>query len=481
MSVKNRKLRIVAGSLAMVMAISSLMGCSAKKETVSVDIKPMEAEEIYSYSFDMIGGSDVMPLTGYFGPCLPMQSYGGNNQPSSLTDEWYQAVVDCGINVLTYPQIDYKSAPEATMKMLDLAEKYNIAQLVFDSELMASYEATKEEVVEMMSEYLTHPAFAGFFLYDEPGNAITVPSRTHLSQLANLSNILNNDLNMYVYCNLLGGGTPSDTYVAYLKEYCETHGQTHISFDYYPEFNPETAKTNSYEDYFSNLAIIRQIANEYKMPFWSYVAAGSQWNDARDYIETKGYYPEEGQFDWNVNTSLAFGAKGINYFILNQPYWFAYGPEEGVYDFERNGLFGAYGNKTRWYYYTQDINKQIVAIDDVLMNSVNKGVIATGKAYSAMKNINEDNNLDRSVIIEEGAWRELANVSGDAIVGCFNYLGKTALYVVNYDFDYAQKIDLSFVKECNVKVIQNAKTTYVKGESMTLDMPAGDGVLLVFE
>ena len=119
----SRRLCNVIGFLAIIMVAFALIGCSAKEETQSTDIEAMAQEDVYSYSFDIIGGKDVMPLTGYFGPCLPMQNYGGNNQPSTLTDEWYQAVAECGINVLPYPQIDYATAPDATMKMLDLADK----------------------------------------------------------------------------------------------------------------------------------------------------------------------------------------------------------------------------------------------------------------------------------------------------------------------------------------------------------------------
>ena len=94
----------------------------------------------------------------------------------------------------------------------------------------------------------------------------------------------------------------------------------------------------------------------------------------------------------------------------------------------------------------------------------------------------KENYVDPSKLFIEGtSWRELEDVKGNALIGCFNYQGKTALYVVNYEYNYAQKIDLKFVKECNVKVVQAAETSYVKTDNLVLDMPAGDGVLLVFE
>ena len=482
---KNKYLRYTRSILCAVMMATMVSGCAQgeTKEVTEITIEPMEKEEVASYSFDYIGGNDVMPILGYFGPSQVSHSYDGNSQPSNLTDEWFQMVADCGINVLPYPQIDYKTASQSVMKMLDLADKYGIGMGVFDSNVMNDYDITKEEAIDKMQEYMTHPAYVGFFLYDEPGNANFISFRTHLSQLENLSKVLNKELNMWNYLNLCGADIEEkDVYVDYVKEYCETQYPKYLSYDKYPAMSPTAVKQQS--DYLWNMAIIRQNAIEYNLPWWMYIAAGGQWNDARSYKESVEYYPNEGVFDWNVNTALAFGAKGINYFALSQPYWFAYGPAEGEYDFERNSLIGAYGNKNQWYYYAQKMNNHIAVIDEVLMNSVSKGMIISVDEETSkrdMKGLSEENYVDMSAFIEGTSWRELEDVSGNVLVGCFNYQGKTALYVVNYSYDYAQKINLEFVSECNVRVVQQAETSYVKTDSLVLDMPAGDGVLLVFE
>ena len=109
------------------------------------------------------------------------------------------------------------------------------------------------------------------------------------------------------------------------------------------------------------------------------------------------------------------------------------------------------------------------------MNSVNKGVIASGeKAIS-------DTAYAETSMLEGTAWRELASVDGDALIGCFNYQGKTALYVTNYSYEYAQKVNLKFNGKYNFAVIQNAEANHYTGKGITLDMYAGDGVLIVFE
>ena len=480
----NKKIRRIAGILAGVMILSMLVGCSQNGTVVSSkldSLEPMEAEEVYTYSFDIIGGKDVMPIGGYYGPSESAMSVNGQTAPTSITEEWYKAVAEAGINYIPYPQVAYNAKPEQYLKMLDLAQKYGIAQVVKDDILMGTYDMTKEDVTDELKDILNHPAFAGVFLYDEPGNPGHHSYRTNLSVLANASNVLNNDMGLFVYNNALYGSTKQlSVYPDYIKEYLETQGMKFFSYTCYPSFARD--QINEYYEYFWTLAFNREMCEEYKMPFWSFIGAGAQWNGTGAYVKYEDYYPVEGEFDWNINTKLAFGVKGLHYFVLNQPKEYAVGEGEGLFDFQVNGMFGLWNNKNRWYYYAKDINAHIGEIDHVLMNSKNKGVIVSGnKAADAMKLIKTENKVDPSVIMDGTSWRELKDVSGDAIVGCFNYQGKTALYVVNYLFDHAQKIDLEFTGKYKMTVVQDAETSYLVGDSMTLDMKAGDGVLIVFD
>lgn len=108
------------------------------------------------------------------------------------------------------------------------------------------------------------------------------------------------------------------------------------------------------------------------------------------------------------------------------------------------------------------------------MNSVNKGIIATGD--DAKKD-----NKDSQFLIEGDGWRELEGVEGDSLIGCFNYKGKSAFYVVNYDTEYAQKITLRLTKRYNLSVIQGAKEAFISADALELTLAAGEGVLVVVE
>ena len=132
------------------------------------------------------------------------------------------------------------------------------------------------------------------------------------------------------------------------------------------------------------------------------------------------------------------------------------------------------GNKTQWYYYAQTINQHIKAIDEVLMNSTHKGVIASGEQA------NKDLEFT-TCVIESGSFNELQSVSGDALVGCFNYQGKTALYVVNHSFEYAQEVKLTFDRVQNLQLIQKAKKADANAIELTLNMAAVEGILIVIQ
>lgn len=473
--------RLTGGILVAAMVISMVAGC--KKETVKQEIEPMEKEEVAKYSFDVIGGDDVMPLAGYYMPLSSIHSVDGNAMPDYLTDEYFQMIADCGVNLITYPTVDYAAAPSVVKKSLDLAEKYGIGMTVLDTRVTGirgngiNSDLKLDEAVEAMSDYMTHPAFAGMFMYDEPvTNYYGVPDGDHvLSSYAQISKVLNKEIGVWSYQNLVGiwDMNQTEAFDQYLTEFCETQNPNNLIFDVYPF---DESVRNKHDVFLYNLATYREFGEKYNIPWWSFIQAGSQWNDAQNYFESQTpYYPNEGEFDWNVNLNLAFGAKGLNYFPLFQPYYFAYGKEEGVYDFNRNGLIGTWGNKNQWYYYAQRINKHIAVIDEVLMNSVNKGILATGEKSKAQTRYTRD------ALLKGSSFRELADVEGDALIGCFNYEGKTALYVVNYSYEYAQDITLRFVSDYKVKVVQNAETSYKEGNGLTLNMPAGDGVLIVFE
>ena len=67
---KNKKIcRVISAGLGFVMVCAYLLGCSNNKDTVVIE--PMEAEESFSLSYDVIGGDDEITrsrLKAFLGP-----------------------------------------------------------------------------------------------------------------------------------------------------------------------------------------------------------------------------------------------------------------------------------------------------------------------------------------------------------------------------------------------------------------------------
>lgn len=482
----NKTIRHVQSGIGILLTLTLLCGCSLQQaESKKVELEKMEAEKVNSVSFDIIGGKDVMPIGGYYGPYVSIYNEDGQTAPDYFTDEIWQAIADSGINWVCYSQLNYKEYPELVQKSLDFGEKYGLAINVYDSDILNmgnEPEISTEEITTRLSKYMNHPAFGGMYIIDEPCTSYFHPAGEgnegrYLEFYKELAPILNQKLGMLCYTNAFPSGIEGNEYTyyeKYIREFCDTLQPNYLMFDRYP-FDAEQEGYINY--YFHDLAIIRKVAEENEIPFMTFIQAGSQWNDAREYFDSvTPYYPNEAQFDWNINTALAFGAKGINLFTLIQPDYFAYA-ESTRFDFERNGLIGAWGNKNQWYYYLQNISRQIRAIDEVLMNSTSKGILVYGNAAEKDLNLAKE----YGVLIEGNTFRELKSLEGEAIVGCFNYQGKTALYVVNYSMEQGQKLNLTFQDAYDFTRIQNAETEKLCGDGLTLDMAPGEGVLLVFE
>jgi len=281
---------------------------------------------------------------------------------------------------------------------------------------------------------------------------------------------------MYVtFCN-------DNAYETYVEDYIESCKPKVLSTDFYV-FNHEiTGSTwETIDGYFDNLEVLRKNSVEHNLAFWNYIQAGS-WFFEEEREETKNDKPTEAQMYWNVNTSLAYGAKGILYFPLVQPYYFGYEHNSYFmlvhkysYDYDRNGLIGADGNETPWYQGAKNANKQIQEVDEVLMHTTSKDVLAVGT--TAQKETEKTATQEQLKLY----GLESITATDGAVIGVFEYQGKTAFYVVNYDYNNAQDITITFDESQNYSVISTQlKEAHTKtsGESCKLSLVAGGAAMV---
>ena len=183
------------------------------------------------------------------------------------------------------------------------------------------------------------------------------------------------------------------------------------------------------------------------------------------YLTPEARVTTEGEMKWDVNTMLAFGAKGLTYYIGVSPPYFANTEEAQI---DCHSLINVYGEKTPLWEYAREINAHVKAMDHVLMNSSYEGVIITGETPCV--------HFGKDLIT---SFRDLEEVTGNALVGCFDYKGKTALLVVNNSITQEGEISLSFGKGHTYEVIQDAISREETGDFLTLQLGIGESALIV--
>lgn len=425
---------------------------------------------------------NVMPIVGYWGPAR-FYSMMRNRVFDFIQDDIYEKIKDLGINLINRIGNDYANPEErqAVLDSLAYAEKYGLYMFVSDHRMQG--ELSDEDVEYYLSKYNQFKSFRGIAVRDEPRTEYYAAQLgpEFMDKYMSVSKKLNQHTDIMGYINLFaygsGNGSTED-YKRYVEECIVSCGVKVVSYDYYPFFPGHDTKEFR-QKYFAKMELVKEKAAEYHVPFWGFVQAGANWND--EWIEmepTDNCMPTRGEMLWNVNTYLAYGAKGIQYFPLIQPYHFAF-EVDGRYDYGRNGLIGADGQPTKWYDYAKDANRQIALVDEVLLNSENTDILAVGTAACTDTTYTMKQYGDLMDI-------QVSNPEEGTVVGCFDYQGKQVFYVVNHDMAQQQTIDLCFKRDVVCQVISqqcNQKETKVtwNGNSYSLELEAGGAALVIIE
>lgn len=453
-------------SLILVLLLSTiLVSCNVLER----DLTPYLNNEPYTLSFDAIGGKDVMPISVFYSPFSTTSMINGNKAPDFTDEKYIKLFADAGINIFSCSIDLYPNSKQSIEKVLTLAEKYNIGYFVKEFSVyemvLGLKEVDESKIEQVINELSKYKAFIGLNLYDEPA----YESMIDIGKVNSAINRLGNDkyasyVNLLPYYNNIkyNKGNEEISYQDYVEEYLSKGNGKYLCFDFYVFDN------NNFVGYFENLDIVKKYCDIYKVPFWCFIQAGGQWNDLALELESTEYFPSEGQLLWNVNTAVACGSKGIQYFPGIQPLYFAYAPN-GTYDFSRNAMIGADGSINEWYYYAQKVNKQIQACGDIIMNSINRGVIASGSALEDLEGLD--------MLINSGKFHQLIGVEGDALIGCLEHNKETSLYVVNYSFDKAQDIILKFDTNYSLRIVQRGEVKNITCKNVKIHLESGEAIL----
>src|SRR3712207_8586474 len=133
------------------------------------------------------------------------------------------------------------------------------------------------------------------------------------------------------------------TYEGYLERYMSRVHPPLLCFDHYPLLSGGGITA----DYFYNWATIRNLSRKFGVPAWVFVqSVGFDSGDPR-FLDRRR--PNDAEIRWQVNVSLAYGAKGIQYFT----YWTPDVPPDASMRFGE-ALVTLNGRTTPLYDYAKD-------------------------------------------------------------------------------------------------------------------------------
>jgi len=449
-------------------------------ETNGGDTDNSEQEITNPSSYLRNFSADVMPITLYLGPNTTYMG-DGYQLPSLVTDKIYKDLADCGVNVIKEKYNHYGENPQKTYNMLETAGRNGIHYFMLADNIANWPSAdpqyatvgTVEEFKTVLNDLTRFDNFLGFYFRDEPPASIFESIKSAVANFHQAVSELNmTDEHLSFYLNAFprfgdqsGYGSVMESWEAYLTGFNDL-GANYLSWDMYPINSNIPGKV--YGGWLTDLDIVRDLTTDWNKPWWGTAQCGG----LRPAFSADNRVVNEAELNWDVNTMLVFGAKGICYYTGVCPPEPNFIALEGE-DINRNSLITKYGTKTPMYFYAQKINKQIGAIDHVLMNANHKGVIFHGENGLCVGDYSRGDKLE--------SYGVLKTVSGDdALVGCFEYNGKDAFLVMsNTITNHHGEITLSFKKEATFEVIQRAVSANVTAQTFTLHLEAGECALVV--
>ncbi|NNM87745.1 MAG: hypothetical protein HKL95_04420 [Phycisphaerae bacterium] len=288
-------------------------------------------------------------------------------------------------------------------QQLDLCGKYGLKALVYLSgyEAGAIHGPADNGQIKQADKFPNHPACWGYMLHDEPSALLFPNLRYMVNYLRRARPGKLGYINLFPnYASAAQLGARS--YEEYVSRFVREVNPDVLCMDYYPMMEPHA---NSQDGYCANLAVLRTYALQRSIPFWNYFNA-MPFGGHSD--------PTEAQMRWQINTSLAYGAKGVLYFCYWTPGGFRHG----------GALISAAGRPTRHYDQARRINAKLKNLGPTLMQLTSEAVHriprganpATALKGSPLKSI----------------------TPGDYLIGVYKHTdGRAAVLLNNYSWAYA--------------------------------------------
>lgn len=263
-----------------------------------------------------------------------------------VTPERFKEIAEAGFTYAMPPCGGL--TPEQNKKVLDYAQAAGIKAFIHDGRMPHGFGANgegKEKIDAIVADYANHPAFAGYFIGDEPGAGAFPALAQTVAYLREKDPKHPAYLNLYPnYCPPHGLGTP--TYEAYLEAFMSQVKPAILSYDHY-HFLSKSDRPG----FFANLESVRASAQKYNVPFWQIVLLINHF----DYRTLT-----DGELRWEAMQTLAYGGKGLM--------WFTYWRPENI-DMWGEAMISSDGTRTPKYAQVRRVNKDVQTIGKHLLKA----------------------------------------------------------------------------------------------------------------
>jgi hypothetical protein len=211
-----------------------------------------------------------------------------------------------------------------------------------------------------------------------------------------------------------------------------------LCFDHYPFLKPESGGFRN--DYYLNLEIIRNKSLQYNVPFWMIVLSSGHW----------GYKdPTFEEISFQVYSALAYGAKGIGYYMYSKS-WERVGYTSWILEDNVDNPNVADSLHGPLFVPVQKLNENIQTLGKILINLKTVEVIHTSDYPNNQKEIVQSifkSNQSNGMIKQITNTAE-PNTDPKLLIGVFEEMNSTSsegkyLLIVNKDASSSSKIIVS--------------------------------------
>lgn len=220
---------------------------------------------------------------------------------------------ECGMNLCLSPHFRTDvDTPEDMIAILDECLEKDIQLIIDDPRCLWNGASTEPEAyrarfTEMLEQFGRHPAVYGYYVGDEPDASQMADAIAAVQIQKELMPEKEAFINFYPYWDgnekLLGGASFDE----WIDDFVKKTDLSQISYDCYSQMNPPDATESGIHEYFKSLNYYMAAAKRNHIPLWvSNLSVG----------HFRYRCPNEDDFRWQLNTSVASGAKCVWWFFF---------------------------------------------------------------------------------------------------------------------------------------------------------------------